>query len=126
MFVKKTALEWFVEQYEEENREYEQQIDLLENELDKLKWIEKDYSKITQLDKIIKIDINYLEDFEPTQIKAMLNLITNIQRQVIDDSLTIRVVEGIAHRDWAVRSLGILKITLQKLLKEVKKKPKEE
>lgn len=91
-----------------------------------MKRLEKDYNKITQLDKVIKIDINYLEDFEPTQIKAMLNLITNIQRQVIDDSLTIRVVEGIAHRDWAVRSLGILKITLQKLLKEVKKKPKEE
>lgn len=101
-------------------------MDELEDQLDKLKWIEKDYNRITQLDKVIKVDINYLEDFEPTQVKALLNLITNIQRQVIEESLTIRVVEGIAHRDWAVRSLGILKITLEKLLKAVKKKEKEE
>ena len=46
MFIKKKALESFVEQYEQENIEYEEQIDELENELDKLKWIEKDYNKI--------------------------------------------------------------------------------
>jgi hypothetical protein len=48
---------------------------------------------ITQLDKVIKIDFDYLEDFEPTQIKALINLIVNVQRQITDNSLTIRVVD---------------------------------
>lgn len=120
--MRKLALDALLVQYEDENKEYEKQVDELEDKLDRLKNIEKDYKKITQLDKTIKVDINYLEDFEAFQIKALINLITTIQRQVIDDSLTIRVVEWIAHRDWAVRSLWILKINLQKLLKAVKKK----
>lgn len=126
LFIKKNTFQALLEQLEDENKEYEKQVDSLENKLDKLSGLEKEYKKITQLDKTLKIDINYLEDFEPSQIKAMINLITSVQRQVIDDSLTIRVVEWIAHRDWAVRSLWILKSNLQKLLKEIKKKPKED
>lgn len=83
-----------------------------ENELNK-----KFIDKMTQLDKIIKIDKEDLEDFDKTQIKILINLISNIEKQIIEESLTIRVVEWIAHRDWAIRSLKILKSTLQKLLK---------
>lgn len=106
----------------------ENKIDELENEvLNKDKDLSKtkiQLDKTTQLDKLIKVDIELLEDFEPTQVKAIINLITNIERQIIEDSLTIRVVEWIAHRDWAVRSLKILKANLQKILKEIKKAPK--
>ncbi len=116
----------FLDQYQDDNEELEKENEELVNIKEKLekefKILNIDYKKITQLDKSIKIDFDYLEDFEPTQIKALLNLINTIQRQVIEDSLTIRKIDWIAHRDWAVRSLWILKANLQKLLKEIKKK----
>ena len=115
----------------------EKQIDEMESKLEKedpiknklekeLKACILELDRTKQLDKIIKIDFDYLDSFEPTQIKALINLISNVERQIVEDSLTIRVVEGIAHRDGAVRWLKILKANLQSLLKEVKKKPKEE
>jgi len=75
-----------------------------ENKLEKqLKACILELEGMKQLDKIIKIDFDYLDSFEPTQIKALINLISNVERQVVEDSLTIRVVEGIAHRDGAIR-----------------------
>lgn len=115
----------FLNQYEQENEEMEKEVDEMEQRIQELEKIEKEYKKMTQLDRVIKIDREDLEDFEPTQVKSMINLITNIQKQITEESLTIRVVEWIAHRDWAVRSLWILKLNLQKLLKAVKQKPKE-
>lgn len=99
----------------------EKQLEDLEDAEKKYISLKKEFDKLTQLDKIIKIDIEYLEDFEPSQVKAIINLITKIETQIIEDSLTIRVVEWIAHRDWAIRSLKILKANLQKVLKEIKK-----
>lgn len=115
----------FVTQYEEENEEMEKQIDKLEEENESMKaelsklWVT--IKQLTQLDKVIKLDADIMEDFEPSQVKAFINLLTVVQKQVIEDSLTIRVVEWIAHRDWAVRSLWIVKSHLLKLLKSIKK-----
>lgn len=78
--------------------------DPIKNKLEKeLKACILELDKTKQLDKIIKIDFDYIDSFEPTQIKALINLISNVERQIVEDSLTIRVVEGIAHRDGAVR-----------------------
>lgn len=115
----------FLTETEDEVERLEKYIDRILQEKENLEKETKKQDKtikwLTQLDNIIKIDFEYLEDFEPTQIKALINLINTIQRQVADDSLTIRVVDWIAHRDWAVRSLWILKANLKKLLKDIKK-----
>lgn len=114
----------------------EKQIDEMESKMEskdpekeklekELKACILEIKQMKSLDKIIAIDFDYLDSFDPTQIKALINLISNIERQIVEDSLTIRVVEGIAHRDGAIRWLKILKANLQSLLKEVKKKPKE-
>lgn len=122
----------FLEQYQDDCEELEKQVDEMESQDNGKLKLEKELKacileldQMKQLDKIIKIDFDYLDSFEPTQIKALINLISNVERQVVEDSLTIRVVEWIAHRDGAVRWLKILKANLQKILKEVKK-PKQE
>jgi len=93
----------------------EDNIEIKEKELNKNKDL---VDKMTKLDKIIKVDKEDLEDFDKTQIKLLINLISKIERQIVEESLTIRVLEWIAHRDWAVRWLKILKANLQVMLKK--------